>query len=39
MNEIVARYLIEYAKTVRDPERLKHLTVQAFSESFGSSGV
>jgi hypothetical protein len=40
MTAIVAKKLVDLASAgVRDPERLKHLTVQAFSESFRISGV
>lgn len=35
MTETVAKKLVDLATAgVRDPERLKHLTVQAFSEPF-----
>ena len=40
MTVMVAKKLVELATAgLRDPERLKHLTVQAFSEPFRPSSV
>jgi hypothetical protein len=40
MTTVVAKKLLELASAgVRDPERLKHLTLQAFSEPFRPSDV
>jgi hypothetical protein len=40
MTTAVARKLIDLASAgVRDPERLKHLTLQAFGEPFRPSDV